>query len=358
MKKFVTGIFTAAALLGASPLFGDEPSLFERLDKNKDGFLSGDEVGDEHKALFERMVRVADKDSDKKLSKDEFAAGQSQKEEKRPTFGGPGGGGPGRGAGMRPEEVFALFDKNKDGKLTPDEAPDRMKEHFSKIDQNADGVIDAKELELALGALRQMGASADPRFLDRMFSERDANKDGKLTASEVPEERREMFTRILKSTGKDPEAGLTKEEMAKFIEKMTKGPRNQEEGEERAQQERRREERGPEGRGPRPDGPPREGRPEGDRRPDGDRRPEGDRPRDGERRPEGRPEGDRSPDRRPTADHRPNGPGPHGPGPGMHHHLPPVFARWTPIMMAALPKKNSKPLPFTFANSTEMTMVR
>lgn len=318
MKKFVTGIFTAAALFGASaPLLGDEPSLFERLDKNKDGQLTADEVSEEHKALFERLLRNADKNSDSKLSQEEFTAGQTKKEEPRSTFGSGGGsGGPGQGM-MRPGEMLSRLDKDKDGKLNKEEVPERMRENFSKMDQNGDGFVEPKELEAAMRAMMQRGGGAgggapNPQMLERMFADRDANKDGKISASEVPEERRENFVRMVKAAGKDPEAGVTKEEMTEFFNKMKNRQGNQEAGEERAQEERRREE---------------QSKRDGARRPDGERRPEA---RDGEgrdRRPdaprEGRPEGDRRPDanrgpdgaRRPDGEGRPNRP-----------QFPPVFA--------------------------------
>jgi collagen type III alpha len=38
-------------------------------------------------------------------------------------------------------------DKNGDGKLSKDEAPERMREHFDQIDKNGDGSLDAEELK-------------------------------------------------------------------------------------------------------------------------------------------------------------------------------------------------------------------
>ena len=38
-------------------------------------------------------------------------------------------------------------DKNKDGKVSKDEVPERMKDFFDRIDANDDGFIDKKELE-------------------------------------------------------------------------------------------------------------------------------------------------------------------------------------------------------------------
>lgn len=75
-------------------------------------------------------------------------------------FGGPGGGfgGPGGGRGPRGpggpgggmsdadlERRFAEYDQNKDGRLSLEEASDRMKPSFKEIDANGDGSIDLSE---------------------------------------------------------------------------------------------------------------------------------------------------------------------------------------------------------------------
>jgi hypothetical protein len=73
-----------------------------------------------------------------------------------PAIGaGAGGGGEGAGnakgrSGSGGLDLKAL-DKDSDGKLSLEEAPERMKESFSKIDADGDGFIDAKEL----GAIRR-----------------------------------------------------------------------------------------------------------------------------------------------------------------------------------------------------------
>ena len=38
-----------------------------------------------------------------------------------------------------------LFDKNGDGKISLEEAPERMKENFGRLDANGDGQLEAKE---------------------------------------------------------------------------------------------------------------------------------------------------------------------------------------------------------------------
>ena len=62
-----------------------------------------------------------------------------------------GGGRGGRGGGGRerpsPAQFFTRFDSNGDGKLTLEEAPERMQTRFPIIDKNEDGALSKEELE-------------------------------------------------------------------------------------------------------------------------------------------------------------------------------------------------------------------
>ncbi|MHC4404468.1 MAG: efflux RND transporter periplasmic adaptor subunit [Planctomycetota bacterium] len=64
--------------------------------------------------------------------------------------GGPGGhGGPGGGEGRGPGSGRSLMDNDKDGdgKVSRDEAPERMRDFFDRLDSNGDGFIDSAEIE-------------------------------------------------------------------------------------------------------------------------------------------------------------------------------------------------------------------
>jgi HlyD family secretion protein len=78
--------------------------------------------------------------------------------------GGPGGGqgGGGRG-GFDPAAMFDNFDKDKDGKLTDAEIPDRMKENVARIDTNKNKSIEKDEwLKFAAEMPRGGGGRGGP----------------------------------------------------------------------------------------------------------------------------------------------------------------------------------------------------
>jgi len=85
------------------------------------------------------MLRNADKDGDKRLSKEEFQAGLKPDDApKQPLAGGqPFPGGP-PGAKGDPRAFFNRLDANKDGKLSKDELPEQLRENFARLDANGE----------------------------------------------------------------------------------------------------------------------------------------------------------------------------------------------------------------------------
>jgi len=80
----------------------------------------------------------------------------------RPGMGpgmGPHRGRPGKGPGPHGRgpaaaaERFKAADANKDGKLSKDEAPERLKQHFDKIDADKDGQLTPDEIRKAFAAM-------------------------------------------------------------------------------------------------------------------------------------------------------------------------------------------------------------
>jgi len=100
---------------------------------------------------------------------------------------GPGGGPGGPGAGF---DLMAS-DKDGDGKISKEEAPEFMQTFFDRVDTNGDGVLDKAEME----AMRQRRGSGGSRGGPRNLMQFDKNGDGKVSKEELPEEMQPMFDR-------------------------------------------------------------------------------------------------------------------------------------------------------------------
>lgn len=123
--------------------------LTTALDTDGDGELSKAEIANASKSLM-----TLDKNEDGVISAEEM----------RPQFGrgGPGGrGGPsGPDASVELIERMFAFDKDKDGKLTAEELPERMKSLIERADTNKDGFLDRQEVT---AQARRQAESARPR---------------------------------------------------------------------------------------------------------------------------------------------------------------------------------------------------
>ena len=113
---------------GNTMVMGDPNAAFDRLDTNKDSYISRDEFT---KAREQRVERRIEKRAERKSSPKE---GKEVRRHMR--MNGPGGFGGG---------MLAMADTNKDGQVTQAEAEALALQHFDKMDANRDGQITPEE---------------------------------------------------------------------------------------------------------------------------------------------------------------------------------------------------------------------
>jgi hypothetical protein len=139
MKKLVmvlTLIAGPAAAALAEDGDGDAGKRIAKLreaDLNHDGTITGDEFKHYRAALFDKLDR----------NKDGFLTA-----EERPNAGGGQGGG----------HMLERFDSNKDGKVDRNEFVNGPTPFFDKIDTNHDGALSSAELDAAIARSKEKNA--------------------------------------------------------------------------------------------------------------------------------------------------------------------------------------------------------
>lgn len=111
---------------------------FDRLDKDQNGSLSGDEIP----AAMQRFMDRIDTDSDGSVSATEFervVERMKQRRNEQPDSSSP--------AATSPRDQFNNADANADGRLSAAEATGHLKANFDKFDTNADGQLSIREVE-------------------------------------------------------------------------------------------------------------------------------------------------------------------------------------------------------------------
>jgi Ca2+-binding EF-hand superfamily protein len=115
-------------------LRGSAEDFIKYFDKNKDGYLTRDELPPRLAEMFARLDLNGDGKLDRK-EVEEMLRGLRQRFAE--------GGGP-PGASAAPD--FNALDRDADGRLTRDEVKGTpLAEHFDEIDTNKDGKIDRRE---------------------------------------------------------------------------------------------------------------------------------------------------------------------------------------------------------------------
>ncbi len=139
-----------AAAGGAAPVANnDQAQWLERImakDKNADGRLTPEELTENEK----QMLRDADQNGDGAIDRQELMAMENNRNLRGGAASGnlAGGAGPaGRRGGNEAMGRFFQYDVNRDGRLTADEVPPQAMAVLGGGDRNGDGAIDAGELQ-------------------------------------------------------------------------------------------------------------------------------------------------------------------------------------------------------------------
>jgi Ca2+-binding EF-hand superfamily protein len=170
----------------AELLKGSAEDFIKRLDKNKDGYLTKDEV-----QMFPRLANNFERfdlDRDGRLDKKEV---ERLLTEMRKLLG-QGAGTPPKGAMVDQivANILERMDTNKDGKISRAEARGPIAEAFDQIDTNKDGFLDKSELRRFAERRAAAGLGGGPGRLGQAanrpdFDAFDKNADGRLTREEL-----------------------------------------------------------------------------------------------------------------------------------------------------------------------------
>lgn len=169
--------------------------ILNAVDTNQDGVLSAAEI-----AASAAQIKKLDKNGDGKLTRDEAGIRMDQLPGRGGRGEGRGGRGEGRGRGEGGGEVeipapppsagdmtasLMAFDANHNGQLEKSEVPERLQGLFERGDTNKDGILTKEEIVALAESSRQMKLPPRPNRFDLATIALDTNGDGEISAAEI-----------------------------------------------------------------------------------------------------------------------------------------------------------------------------
>jgi len=257
----IAGTLFAGSIGQAEPASVGDDALFEQLDTDGNGTVSEAEIPSIHARLFSRLLRKADSDGDKSLSRNEFIAAliptrpEKKLEAKQPD---------GYPQADAVRYLLLTMDTSRNSWIESDEVPDDLRAVYEmmapRIDTNKNGTMDRYELSRGARELGQVAARYvareridlagelkkldrsqgkaakrfdeppgafvsnlnDPRQARAVFTQFDANSDGKLVIAEMPEPLQRQSERMFRFADRDRDGGLSEREFLVAAERMSR----------------------------------------------------------------------------------------------------------------------------------------
>jgi Ca2+-binding EF-hand superfamily protein len=206
-RPVVTMVVSMAVLMGASAAgaaAGAVTRAIARSDVNGDGMLQRHEAPKEVLPYFGSIDRDRDGNIDR-LEAYRFEErmrrprpprkASVQEAPQRASVPDPNAAQAGRPQSMT--DLIAGLDRDADGRLSPEEAPEKMRESFDRFDANNDGFFGADEAASLDRRMRlEQGDVPGRRSLSKTVQLMDTNSDGRLQHKEAPRNVQRVFEQV------------------------------------------------------------------------------------------------------------------------------------------------------------------